>query len=96
MRYAGPVVGIVVFLCFFAGALAGAQRSWQRTAQLILGVLGMADCGLFLLRRLPNHSGVLLGLAAVAVGGIAVGVFITLFIEGTLNPMNVKGKRERV
>jgi hypothetical protein len=90
MRYAAPVVGIVVFLCFFAGVLARAERSWQRTAQLILGVLGMATCGLFLLRRLSNHNGVLLGLTAVVVGGIAVGVFITLFVEGTLNPASRK------
>jgi hypothetical protein len=90
MRYVEPVVGFVLFLCFFLGALVGVQRSWQRTAQLIMGLSGMAACGLILLRRISNHSGSLLALAAL-LGGIAVGIFITLFIEGTLNPVRGKG-----
>ena len=86
MRYVEPLAGFLAFLWFAIDSLLGGRgrRDWEQKAQVLLGLSGMALFGLVLYGRYsagPQRFYFLKGF----LGGLSVGIFITLWLEGSLN-----------
>jgi len=90
LQYLGPLIGLLLFLWLSIGSLfpGRSPRDWQQKAQMLLGLSGMSFCGLFLYRVAHSEglrSSVLtheLFLARVFLGGMSLGIFVTLCLEG--------------
>jgi hypothetical protein len=86
MRYLEPLVGFLAFLWLSIGSLLSARgiRDWQQKAQILLGLSGMSLFGLILYERYSLSTHAFYSLKAL-LAGIAIGIFVTLWLEGSLN-----------
>ena len=89
MRYLEPVIGCLAFLWFLIGSLLAGRgrRDWQRKAEALLGLCGMSFFGVILYEELHPHSPLarILQLFRHYLTGIAIGIVITLWLEGSFN-----------
>jgi hypothetical protein len=94
MRYIEPLVGFVVFFLFMIGCLAAPKerRGWQWKAEALLGLSGMALFGLRLYGRY-SHSKNAFTLFEGLLAGISIGIFVTLLLEGSMNPLGSRTRR---
>jgi hypothetical protein len=100
MRYFEPLIGILACLWFFvASLLAGrSHRDWQHKAQALLGLFGILLFGLMLYEEV--HTGSvrylrLLSWSKAFLAGLLLGMFVTLWLEGSLNLVNEFRRRSR-
>jgi hypothetical protein len=96
MKYVEPVLGLLAFLWFSVTAFAVApngRRGWQRSAQIVLGLSGMAFFGLALYGRYFLGPKTFTSLKAV-LAGVSIGIFIALWIEGSMNPWRARKPTE--
>jgi hypothetical protein len=94
MRYIEPLVGFGFFLWFTLASWLAARslRKWQERAQIILGLSGMALFGLrFYGESLYSNT---FNLLKVFLAGITLGIFITLWLEGSLNVLSRLKRRD--
>ena len=95
IQYLLPVVGLLAFLWICVAALypRPSLRRWQQKAQMLLGLSGMLFLGLRLYEvarsARSDEAGSLvlaqeLRLARVFMAGVTLGVFVTLWLEGSL------------
>jgi|SRR5579859_3666252 len=94
MRYVEPLVGLLAFLWFLAGSLLVARRhgTWQEKAQILLGLCGTILFALILYGEQPRtheFKGLKMLLA-----GMTNGIFVTLWLEGSLNVLTRLKSRE--
>jgi hypothetical protein len=89
MRYVEPLVGFVAFLLFLIGSILASRstRDWTLKAEILLGLSGAASFGLILYERYSSGIHHFVFLKAL-LGGIAIGVFVTLWLGGSLNVLN--------
>lgn len=85
MRYIEPLIGFLACSWFLLGSWLAARslRDWRQKAEILLGLHGMA---FFLLRLYGQYSRSNAFHGTIAwLGGTAIGIFITLWLEGSLN-----------
>ena len=89
-----PLIGLLAFLCFLATLFSEREvRDWQRKAKKLLGLSGVLFCGSLLYgvaygaERRPSVLIHELRLARAFLVGILLGIFVTLWLEGSLNPL---------
>ena len=89
MRYVEPLVGFIAFLWFLIGSLLAARNplDWRPKAQILLGFSGAALFGLILYERYTLGIHAFVSLKAL-LAGIAIGIFVTLWLEGSLDVLN--------
>lgn len=80
---------------FSVGSLFSGRnlRDWQQKAQMLLGLSGMSFFGLLLYEVAQLRSSALthaLHLARIFCGGMALGIFVTLCLEGSINVFKTK------
>src|SRR5260370_30867344 len=94
MRYLEPLVGFLAFLWFSIAALLAGRglRDWQQKAQILLGLSGMSLFGLILYGQYSLGPHAFYFLKAL-LGGIVIGIFVTLWLEGSLNILTGLNKR---
>src|SRR5436309_2533108 len=94
MRYLEPSIGLLCFLWLTIGALLAGRgfRKWQPKAEALMGLSGMSFCGLILfLRWSPQTTAFYLEKGFLA--GMTIGIFVTLWLEGSWNVLKKFGKR---
>lgn len=83
------LIGFLAFLWYSIGSLLAdrGHRDWRRKAETLLGVSGMSLFGLILYTEEVRHSLPAHGFYVVkgSLAGISIGIFITLWLEGSLN-----------
>jgi hypothetical protein len=91
MRYLEPSIGLLAFVIFTIGCTAAPKerRGWQWKAEIFLGLSGMALFGLRLY-ELHSRSKGAFALFNGLLAGISIGIFVTLLLEGTLNPLRLR------
>jgi hypothetical protein len=93
MRYLEPLIGFLAFLWLSIGSLLAGRRlrDWQQKAQTLLGLTGMSFFGLILYgvvhteevrNSLHAHA---FNLFKTFLAGMSIGIFVTLWLEGSLN-----------
>jgi hypothetical protein len=95
MRYLGPVIALLCFLWYTIGALLEGRglRNWQTKAEVLEGLSGMSFCGLVIYRWSSRMSILkFAGLEGFLVG-ITLGIFVTLWLEGSANILKKYWKR---
>jgi len=96
MKYVEALLGLLAFLWFSVTSFAvdpGGRRRWQRSAQILLGLSGMAFFGLILYSRCSVGAKAFTSLKA-ALAGVSIGIFIALWIEGSMNPLKARKPRK--
>jgi hypothetical protein len=95
MRYLEPSIGLLCFLWITIGALLAGRgtRNWQLKAQALMGLSGMSFFGLVLYVRWSPRGNVFYTGRGL-LGGIVLGIFVTLFLEGSWNPLKRYRKKE--
>jgi hypothetical protein len=90
MRYIEPLIGFLAFLWLLTASVVADRslREWQHKAEALLGLSGMALFGLILYEAVyvgeVRHPRVFIWCKAL-LGGISIGIFVTLWMEGSLN-----------
>ena len=86
MRYLEPLIGFLASLWFLIASLLAARsrRGWQQKAEILLGISGISGFGLILYGQYSLRTHALYSLKAL-LGGISIGIFVTLWLEGSLN-----------
>ena len=94
MRYIEPSVGCVVFFALIVGCLAAPKerRGWQWKATTLLGMSGMALFGLRLYGQYSHSENGLLTFCKGLLAGVSIGIFATLLLEGSMNPLRSRGR----
>lgn len=102
MRHLAPWIGLLAFLLASIGLLSAGLRDWRHKAQILLGLCGTSAFGLDLYdRALRRQVGYRLRNYALSdlkfmLAGILVGIFVTLWLEGSLNVFTfLKERRAR-
>lgn len=101
MRYVEPLVGFLAFLWVSIGSLLANRRlrDWRHKAQMLLGLAGMSLFGLILYTEQIRYSAPVHGFyfAKGTLAGMSIGIFATLWLEGSLNPFKTgtRTKRQR-
>jgi hypothetical protein len=93
MRYFVPAIGLLCFMWLTIGALLAGRgvRTWQLKAEALMGLSGMAFCGLILyLRWSPQSNAHYIEKGLLA--GVTFGIFIALWLEGSWNLVKRFGK----
>jgi len=86
MRYIEPIIGILAFLwVLLAAILPKGRRSWQQSAEIVMALAGMALFGLVLYGRFAGSVRLFVFVKGL-LAGISIGVFVTLWLEGSLRP----------
>jgi hypothetical protein len=96
MRYLEPLIGFLAFLWFLIACLLQGRglRDWQHRAQALLGLSGMSLFGLILYGMVhAEQSTYSFRAPKMLLGGIAIGIFVTLWLEGSMNILKKAGKR---
>lgn len=98
MQYVLPSVGLLAFLLFLTATLFDRRRhpSWQHRAEALLGISGIFFSVLVLMRI---HGGTPLlmdplRLVRAFLAGACVGIFLTLWLEGSFKPWKKKTKTD--
>lgn len=100
MRYIEPLLGVLAFLWFFLGSLLARNRlrDWRHTSQVLLGLSGMSLFGLMLYEAAHTaelrHVRIIVW-AKAFLAGISIGIFVTLWLEGSLNLFKTARGRNR-
>jgi len=100
MRYLEPLIGFLACLWFLMGTLLEGKslRVWQQKAQALLGLSGILFFG-FLLYDASQEGHVrylrLFSWSKAFLAGVSIGIFITLWLEGSLNLLKVVRQRFR-
>lgn len=100
MRDLAPWIMLLAFLTVSIGSLLAGLKGWHNKAQILLGLCGASAFGLDLydraLRRqvgYPLHNYALSDLKFM-LAGILVGIFVTLWLEGSLNVFTFLKERQ--
>ena len=96
IRYLEPLIGFLAFWWFLLASLLEGRslRDWQHRAQALLGLSGTLLFGLILYVMVHTERGTYsFRIPKALLGGIASGIFVTLWLEGSMNILNKVGKR---
>jgi hypothetical protein len=95
MRYLEPLLAFVALLWLLMHSLltTRAEREWQQKAEIILALCGLSLFGLIIYERYSSSTHAFYTLKGF-LGGISVGVFVTLWLEGSLNLLTRLKSRE--
>jgi len=91
MRFLEPLIGFLAFLWLLIGSLLAGRylRDWQHKAQSLLGLSGMAFFGLILYGVVrteeARYYARLFSFSKTFLAGISIGIFVTLWLEGSFN-----------
>jgi hypothetical protein len=85
VRFVAPSVGALCFIWMAVEALLTWRESrvWQAKAKFLMSLCGISVCGLFVYTRLAGHAGGLYYIKGV-LSGMTLGMFIVLWMEGTI------------
>ena len=85
MKYAEPLIGFLGFLWFSLNSLTRPENrgTWQLKASALCGVAGMAFFALVVYSRHVHGAHPVVALVRTILGGVTLGTFITLWLEGS-------------
>jgi hypothetical protein len=96
VQYGLPSIGLLAFLLFLTATLVDGRRhpTWQHRAEALLGLSGTLFCVLVLVHnhaRTPLYLDPL-SLVRAFLAGASVGIFLTLWLEGSYKPWKKRTK----
>jgi hypothetical protein len=96
MWYLEPLIGLLCFLWLMIGALLASRGSpnWQPKGEAFLGLSGTLFCGLVLYLRLSSRANAFY-IEKGFLAGMTIGIFVTLWLEGSWNLLKKLGKRRQ-
>ena len=93
LRYLLPLIGVLCFLWISLASLypkGSLRKEWQHKAEMLLGLCGMAFLGLRLY-GVARHNLHDLRFIRGSLAGLTLGIFVTLFLEGSFRPFKSWG-----